>query len=203
MMWFENLGGSGFNFAEHRIDLDRGAAGGFNMAFHDLNKDGRLDIVGPTSLGLAWLEQPAGKDGQWTHHYMGNIQSDLLVGLDMADIDGDAKPDIIVGSYSRGPRDHDGDLTRNDLLGRIAWFEHPGDPTLPWPRHDISRRVRGMFDKFVARDFDNDGDIDFAATRGNSAPYDGVFWLEQIRTETPTQNFTPARSQDSKEMPLP
>ena len=59
-----------------------------------------------------------------------------------------------------------------------------------------------MYDKFIARDIDGDGDTDFVATRGNSYPYDGVFWLEQIRTLTPRPAFERARETDSPEMPL-
>ena len=69
--------------------------------------------------------------------------------------------------------------------------------------HDITRRVRGMFDKFIPRDMDGDGDIDFVSTRGNSDPYDGVFWLERVRTRKPVQRFTPARAKESKEVTLP
>lgn len=76
-------------------------------------------------------------------------------------------------------------------LGRLAWFENPGDAKTEWIRHDISRRKRGMFDKFIARDVDGDGDIDFLGTRGNSAPYDGVFWLEQVRSSAAVANFQP------------
>jgi hypothetical protein len=60
-----------------------------------------------------------------------------------------------------------------------------------------------MFDKFIARDADGDGDVDFFGTRGNSAPYDGVFWLEQIRTPEAAPVFIPARADESREMPLP
>ena len=56
---------------------------------------------------------------------------------------------------------------------------------------------------FIARDIDKDGDIDFVGTRGNSAPYDGVFWLEQVRTKTASPSFVPARSGESPEIPLP
>ena len=72
-----------------------------------------------------------------------------------------------------------------------------------WQRHDISRRKRGMFDKFVARDIDGDGDMDFYGTLGNSSPFDGVFWLEQRRSGTRAASFTPASIVDSPEMPLP
>jgi hypothetical protein len=60
-----------------------------------------------------------------------------------------------------------------------------------------------MFDTFVPRDLDGDGDMDFVGTRGNSAPYDGVFWLEQVRTEAPRPAFKRARDEDSAEMALP
>ena len=59
-----------------------------------------------------------------------------------------------------------------------------------------------MYDKFIARDLDGDGDTDFIATRGNSYPYDGVFWLEQLRTATPQPVFERTREVDSPEMPL-
>ena len=45
--------------------------------------------------------------------------------------------------------------------------------------------------------------MDFVGTRGNSLPYDGVYWLEQSRTDAPMASFAPARDTDSAEMPLP
>ena len=60
-----------------------------------------------------------------------------------------------------------------------------------------------MFDKFVPRDMDGDGDADFVATRGNSAPYDGVFWLEQVRSTDQRPSFERAREADSQEARLP
>ena len=69
-------------------------------------------------------------------------------------------------------------------------------------RQDISRRKRGMFDGFVARDLDQDGDLDLISTRGNSVPYDGVFWLEQIRSNKAKPTFQQARKEDSEEVSL-
>jgi hypothetical protein len=97
----------------------------------------------------------------------------------------------------------DGEVDKNDSLGRIGWFENPGEIESEWTRHDISRRKRGMFDRFIARDLDNDGDIDFVGTRGNSDPYDGVFWLEQVRTNQALPAFQRARAEESEEVPLP
>ena len=60
-----------------------------------------------------------------------------------------------------------------------------------------------MFDSFIARDVDGDGDVDFVGTRGNSADFDGVFWLEQVRTDEPVAAFDQAREVESEQMPLP
>jgi hypothetical protein len=203
LVLFENVSQDDIRFEEHRLDIAGARTGGFNLAYADFNRDGRLDIVAATSLGLAWLEQPTDRDGDWKVHVIGTFGPDSITGLAVADIDSDGYEDAIAGSYSRGPRDRDGDVSAHDALGRIGWFQHPGAAGGAWTRHDISRRKRGMFDKFVARDLDGDGDVDFVGTRGNSAPFDGVFWLEQVRTQQPQPAFRRARSEDSEEVPLP
>lgn len=205
LAWFENPGDGSLDFTEHAIGVYGPAMAGFNLVYADLNGDGRLDIIGRAGDGLGWLEQPESIDGTWLSHAIGSFMPDSITGLALADIDGDGDEDIMAGSYSRGPRTGDGDVDVHDTLGRIGWFENPGvaSASEPWTRHDISRRKRGMFDKFIARDVDGDGDMDFLATRGNSAPYDGVFWLEQLRSDEPRAQFQPASEQDSEEMPLP
>jgi hypothetical protein len=211
IMWFENLGSNPISFKEHAINAFEGDTPypitGVNVDFHDFNKDGRLDIVvyhSPEKRKFGWIEQPDDFDKPWILHPIGNTFPDMLIGVELADINSDGNPDVMIGTYSGGPRDKDGeDLTVNDNMGRIVWFEHPGDPKGQWVRHDISRRLRGMFDQFVPIDLDKDGDIDFASTRGNSYPYDGVFWLEQVRSELPMKRFTPAREKESREMGLP
>jgi|GEM_PF-6848278 len=45
-----------------------------------------------------------------------------------------------------------------------------------------------------------DGDADFVGTRGNSEPYDGVFWLEQVRTQEPVLVVRQAREADGSEV---
>jgi hypothetical protein len=113
------------------------------------------------------------------------------------------RPDVMTGGYSGGARNADAGANLNTPAGRLAWYENTGRAATPWVRHDISRRQRGMFDKFVARDMDGDGDIDFVTTRGNSSTFDGVFWLEQVRSRTPVPAFTRARPEDSPELALP
>lgn len=209
LAWLENRSERGsFDFHEHAIGIVGAAAAGFNLDYADINGDGRLDIlaaVGTETLPAtaAWLEQPASIDDAWLSHPIGTIAPDVIAGLTAADIDGDGDTDLLVGSYSRGPREEDGVVTPQDALGRLAWFENFAIGDNRWQRHDISRRKRGMFDKFIARDIDGDGDLDFFGTRGNSAPFDGVFWLEQQRSSLRGPSFIPAEAKDSAEMPLP
>jgi hypothetical protein len=203
LIFFENNDEETLDFSEHAIGIVGSSMSGFNLEYADLNGDGRLDIIGRGSNGLTWIEQPTPIDNAWNAFTIGTLSPDSITGMEVADIDNDGDVDIIAGSYSRGPRTSDGNVSTTDALGRLAWFENPGDAKLEWHRHDISRRKRGMFDKFIARDVDGDGDVDFIGTRGNSAPFDGVFWLEQVRSASPTRNFQPARSQESDEIPLP
>ena len=213
IFWLENKGDNVFK--QHAIDAkdqpEQSALTGFNMAYADLNGDARLDIISTAwPHYLLWLAAPtsqkSGSKSVWQTHVLGTIDPDQLVSVRMADIDGDGDLDAFAGSYSRGPRAEDGaDVTAASPLGRIVWFENPGSQnvTARWIRHDISRRKRGMYDKWLARDMDGDGDIDFIGTRGNSEPYDGVIWLEQVRSATPQANFIQARTKDSIAMPLP
>ncbi len=198
----------------------------FQSQIRDLDQDGRLDLVvgvaehcgdsraqhGLPALG--WLRQPPTLGDPWGYHRIGDVLPDTVIGIELADIDGDGDLDAVTGGYSglnilRGgytgatrERDHPA-VTEASTVGRIAWFANPGDPAGEWHRHDISRRVRGMFDQFIARDMDGDGDIDLVGTRGNSGAFDGVFWLEQIRTANAVRSLRPARRRESRALALP
>lgn len=213
MLFFENIGSAGrFAFDEHRVDILGGASDvqpdplhGFNMEFVDLSGDGRLDVVtfgGGGLLGpqLVWLEQPATPKASWIVHSIGTTAPDNIVGVVATDIDGDGTVDVLTGGYSGGSRTAD-EPNPAAALGRLAWFANEGSGG--WTRHDFSRRQRGMFDKFIARDIDGDGDVDFLGTRGNSGPYDGLFWLEQVRSVEPQPAFDRARGAESPEVSLP
>ena len=197
-------------------------------AFHadtaDINNDGRLDLLvnvleladDPSfrHAGLGWLMQGDSLDAPWVLHRIGNTLPDWVIGIHVTDIDGDGDEDVVTGgysginiidgAYSGASRDFDDPtVTAASSVGRIAWFENPDSVDDEWTRHDVSRRARGMFDMFASRDVDGDGDIDLISTRGNSGQYDGVFWLEQVRTKVPARSFTPARAVESRALPLP
>lgn len=199
------------------------ASNAFQSDWADFNGDGRIDLVvnvtenSPDSapmLGLGWLQQPANLGEDWVFHRIGDTLPDWIAGIKLVDVDGDGDEDVVTGgysglnilagAYSGAPRIED-DLaaTPSDTFARIAWFENSGDASAAWKRHDISRRIRGMYDAFIAADLDGDGDVDLVSTRGNSGNLDGVFWLEQVRSSVAMPVFSAARDADSKQMPLP
>ena len=210
VFWFENTSSRGaISFTEHLIEIAGGGdrpprVTGFNLDFADLNGDGRLDMaLRDGRNGVVWLAQPEDPASPWTRHVIGDMPPEVLIGLALADIDGDGDADLVAGAYSQGERAQDAETGPEAAGGRLTWFQNPGDATDVWTRHDFSRRARGMFDKFIPRDMDGDGDIDFIGTRGNSVPYDGVFWLEQVRTAEPVAAFEQARAVESMQRPLP
>ncbi|MBS1825490.1 MAG: VCBS repeat-containing protein [Acidobacteria bacterium] len=207
MYWLENVRKKPLEFRKHALRIEgiaEGAPGpwAFMTDFGDLNGDGRKDMVLGGGKGrVIWLEQPAGLDGVWKRHAIGSTFPDSPTAMTLVDLNGDGRLDVVTGGYSQNPREKDGEeITAESVVGRIAWFENGVNG---WVRHDISRTKRGMYDVFVARDMDGDGDLDLIGTRGNSGEFDGVFWLEQVRTREAGKAFVRARGKESMALPLP
>ena len=203
ILWLENKGD--FKFAQHDIRLstalDKGSwITGFNMDYADLNGDGLLDIVSSVWPSSAYvLFQPHDPADKWNILKIGSIEPDLLVSVSLADIDGDGDKDLFSGSYSLGSRDEDDPDGLNKSFGSVVWFENRENN---WIKNNILRRKRGMYDKWIPLDLDKDSDLDFIGTRGNSMPYDGVIWLEQLRGNGSNSIFQQARQIDSESVPF-
>ncbi|HYO83063.1 MAG TPA: VCBS repeat-containing protein [Bryobacteraceae bacterium] len=128
----------------------------------DVNGDGRNDVLTSHGhdYGVFWFEQ--GADGAWTRRMIDDSWSQAHA-LTLADLNGDAKPDIITGKRYMA---HNGrDPGEREPLG-IYWYEQmtgvdPGKAE--WVRHVIdygSRTGAGM--QIPVADLDADGDLDFA-----------------------------------------
>ena len=152
--------------AEH-IRFEEGLIGdGFSYAFGistvDLTGNGFPDIVAmDTDVGLYWFENDG--SGRFTRHVIHERAGEWLERHEIADIDGDGRPEI-VSVDNKG--------------GSLLWFEFDGDPRerRSWTHHYITDGgFPGAYDLAVA-DLDGDGDLDVAATNwriGNE-----VAWFE-------------------------
>ena len=202
VLWYENQGD--LMFVERPIRImglpDKIQPTGFKLNYVDIDKDGIQDILLVAWPGIILKLSP--RDialSEWHWRKIADILPDRLVSIGLGDIDSDGDLDILSGSYSDIPRDRDDPLAGvYSRAGQIAWFENPGDSESAWTSHPIVRRKRGMYDAWVVLDIDKDGDLDALGTRGNSYPFDGVFWLEQIRTRKPQAVFSYSRSIDSQ-----
>src|SRR5690606_4342723 len=125
------------------------SSGALQSQFADLDPDGRTDLLagfhetsgdglsGPLFISLGWLQQPEDLDDPWIFFRIGDILPDVVIGMALADIDGDGDLDAMTGGYSglniitgaySGASRHEDDprVTASSTVGRIAWFENPG-----------------------------------------------------------------------------
>ena len=75
---------------------------------------------------VVWLEQPATLDGVWELHAIGDYTPDEVVGIAIADINGDGRIDVMTGGYSGGAETPIRTCAPNAASGRLAWFQESG-----------------------------------------------------------------------------
>ena len=124
----------------------------YGIAAADLDGDGDLDLTSADALpnnSLYWFENQG--DGRFQRHFIQNDDPERLERHAVGDVNQDGHPDVVIVKNLRG-----------DLL----WFENSGRPAdgKLWQRHVITEgELPGAYDVALA-DFDNDGDLDVAAS---------------------------------------
>jgi len=181
----------------------------------DVNGDGWTDVVSVTwfSKKVSWIENPAGKEGEWKEHVAdnpGNIETAIA-----CDVDGDGKTDILPnvmgqtvwyertgqgenatlvkhvvdsgrGGHGIGFGDVNGD-GRGDVVTPFGWYEAPAD------RREGKWVLHGEFDlgsasiPVAVHDFNGDGLSDIFWGMGHNY---GVFWLEQGKSSDGKRTWT-------------
>jgi len=150
--WFENKGANQY---EEHVLLDK--PGALNCVVHDFNQDGHQDlaVLVAQALESMFIFTGDGK-GHFTKHLVFQRQPSWgHSGFQLADFNKDGLMDLLVtngdnADFSTSPtKPYHGVriyLNRGDLRFEEAWFYH----------------LNGAY-KAIARDFDQDGDLDIAA----------------------------------------
>lgn len=120
----------------------------------DINGDGRKDIlVGFEAVShsgdLAWYEQPPSPEQTWARHLITTVTGPMS--LDVADLDGDGDPDVVVGEHN----------LEHPEQARLIWFENIGEGK-HWLGHLVSTGDE-HHDGAQVMDIDNDGDLDLVS----------------------------------------
>ena len=162
--WMRNDGG---RWTIHRIDTDDSQPDRNRLA--DINGDGRLDaVVGFRAISSAgevvWYEQGVDSLKPWKRNLVGTVVGPMS--LDVADMDGDGDPDIVVGEHN----------LKNPETARLLVFENVDGRGGSWREHLIHTGDE-HHDGALVVDLDGDGDPDIVSIGWEHGK---VVWYENM-----------------------
>lgn len=134
-----------------------GTSGSHSMRLADVDNDGDIDLFGANWSGAhqtieLWenlIAQPAREN--WKRIVIDKSRPGQAIFITAADLDGDGSQDIVAGGF---------------------WYSNPGEPSAKWRRNAIGGGAKNMAAVF---DFDNDGDVDILATKGEGSEANAEF----------------------------
>ena len=175
--WFENPGLATVagEWKQHRFDAGDEIANTRTIAAVDINRDGRLDLLGTGTFGhhTVWYEN-TGKPGtaKFLRHV---IDRETLMPTHghPVDLDGDGDVDVVMAFGMRG-------ATTEPNSHQVAWYENVGTAGKGerWEKHLIGKLTYGF--EAVTGDLDGDGDLDVIATgcSGGQPGLGEICWFE-------------------------
>jgi hypothetical protein len=160
--WFENPQGKSGHWKKHLI---HDAVGNESAVFHDIDGDGRLDLLGGNSAKkqMTWFKAPSSPDNlEWQAFPIseeGTLGSEPFShGLGLGDVNLDGRQDVIITK---------------------GWWEAPKDVRQPgWIFHEANLGQAAA--QMYAYDFDADGDQDVVSSSAHGL---GIWWHQQVKGE--------------------
>ena len=118
-------------------------------------------------MNSVWFRNPGSLvAGDWGKFVYTQTWGWSDVSIDVSDINGDSKPDIILT-----PAEADGGKYR------VSWFESGDVVESVWEEHVIDKNVESVLHSLVASGFDNDGDIDVLTAEMHQSKNNGEIVL--------------------------
>lgn len=118
----------------------------------DIDGDGWNDVVaGDMKDGgsfIAWFRNPSDGNADWQRFRLGEFPGVYPDRLEVGDIDGDGRVDVVVTEENDG----------SSSDAEVMWYRQPEDPTAEWERNVVTEQY--TTNGLDVADLDGDGDLD-------------------------------------------